>query len=43
MMALSPLNFPLSTTLIVTHKLGYVVPSFSLNCKKSLTFSLFLP
>jgi len=28
--------FPLSTAFIVSHKFGYVVPSFSLNSKKSL-------
>ena len=29
MRALSAMNFPLSTALIVSHKFGYVVPSFS--------------
>jgi hypothetical protein len=32
----SELSFPLSTAFIVSHKFGYVVPSFSLNSKKSL-------
>ena len=36
------LNFLLRTVLIVFHKFGYVVASFSLNSKKSL-ISLFLP
>jgi len=40
--ALTALSFPLSTAFIVSHKFGYVVPSFPLNSKKSL-ISLFLP
>uniref|UniRef100_A0ABK0LPH9 Fibronectin type III and ankyrin repeat domains 1 n=1 Tax=Rattus norvegicus TaxID=10116 RepID=A0ABK0LPH9_RAT len=32
--ALSAMSFPLSTAFIVSHKFGYVVPSFSLNFKK---------
>jgi hypothetical protein len=36
------LSFPLTTAFIVSHKFGYVVPSFSLNSTKSL-ISLFLP
>jgi hypothetical protein len=27
------MNFPLSTAFIVSHKFGYVVPSFSLNSR----------
>ena len=34
--ALSAMSFSLSTVFIVSHKFGYVVASFSLNCKKSL-------
>ena len=34
--ALRAMSFPLSTAFIVSHKFGYVVPSFSLNSKKSL-------
>jgi hypothetical protein len=30
------MSFPLSTAFIVSHKFGYVVPSFSLNSKKPL-------
>jgi hypothetical protein len=37
----SDLSFPLSTAFIVSHKFGYVVPSFSLNYKKA-SISLFL-
>jgi len=33
--ALRAMNFPLSTAFIVSHKFGYVVPSISLNSKKS--------
>jgi len=33
---LRTMSFPLSTALIVSHTCGYVVPSFSLNSKKSL-------
>jgi len=40
--ALRAMSFPLSTTFVLSHKFGYVVPSFSLNSKKSL-ISLFLP
>ena len=40
--ALRSISFPLSTACIVSHKFGYVVPSFSLNSKRSL-ISLFLP
>jgi len=35
-------EFSLSTAFIVSHKFGYVMPSFSLNSKKSL-ISVFLP
>jgi hypothetical protein len=35
------MNFPRSSTLIVSHKFGYVVISFSLNSRKSL-ISFFL-
>ena len=41
MKALSAMNFPFSTAFIVSHKFGYVVPSFSLKSKKSL-LSLFI-
>jgi hypothetical protein len=34
--ALRAMSFPLRTAFIVSHKLGYVVPSFSLKAKKSL-------
>ena len=34
--ALRAMSFPLSSAFIVSHKVGYVVPSFSLNSKKSL-------
>jgi len=34
--ALRAVSFPLSTAFIVSHNFGYVVPSFSLNSKKSL-------
>jgi hypothetical protein len=34
--ALRAMSFPLSNVFIVSHKFGYVVPSFSLNSKKSL-------
>jgi hypothetical protein len=33
---LNDVNFPISTTLIVYHKFGCVVHSFSLNSRKSL-------
>jgi hypothetical protein len=36
MVAFSAMNFPLSTAFIVSHKFGYVVPSFSLTTTKSL-------
>jgi len=39
--ALRAMSFPLSTAFIVSHKFGYVVPSFSLNSKTSL-ISLFI-
>jgi hypothetical protein len=39
MKALRAMSFPLRTTFTVSHKFGYAVPSFSLNCKTSL----FLP
>ena len=42
MKALSAMDFPCNTAFIVSHKLGYDVPSFSLNSRKSL-ISLFLP
>jgi hypothetical protein len=32
------MSFPLRTALIVSHKFGYVVASFSLNSKKSLIY-----
>ena len=38
---LRPMSFPLSTTFIVSHKFGYVVPSFPFNCKKSYFFFIF--
>jgi len=34
--ALKTMSFPFSTVAIVSHKFGYVVPSFSLNSKRSL-------
>jgi len=34
--ALRAMSFPLSTAFIVSHTFGYVLPSFSLNSKKSL-------
>jgi hypothetical protein len=40
--ALRAMSFPLNTAFIVSHKFGYIVPSFSLNSKKVL-ISLFLP
>jgi hypothetical protein len=40
--ALKAMSFPLSTAFIVAPKFGYVVPSFSLNSKKSL-ITLYLP
>jgi hypothetical protein len=40
--ALRAMSFPLRTALIVSHNLGYVVDSFSLNSKKA-GISLFLP
>ena len=40
--ALRAMSFPLRNAVIVSHKFGYVVASFSLNSKKSLT-SLFQP
>ena len=40
---LGVMSFPLRNAFILLHKSGYVVDSFSLNSKKSLTFSLFLP
>jgi hypothetical protein len=36
------MSFPLSTAFIVSHMFVYVVPSFSLNSKKSLISFLFL-
>jgi len=38
---LRAMSFPLSLAFIVSHNFGYVVPSFSLNSKKSF-ISLFL-
>jgi hypothetical protein len=35
---LRDMRFPLSITFIVSHKFVYVLPSFPLNCKKSLIF-----
>jgi hypothetical protein len=35
---LSSMNFSLSSTFIVSHKFGYVVPSFSLNSRTSLLY-----
>jgi hypothetical protein len=40
--ALRAMSFPLSTAFIVSQKIGYVVPSFPLNSKKSLIY-FFLP
>ena len=34
--ALRAMSFPLNTDFIMSHKYGYVVPSFHLNSKKSL-------
>jgi hypothetical protein len=34
MKALSPMNFPISSTFTVPHKFRYIVPSFSLNIRK---------
>jgi hypothetical protein len=34
--ALRAINFLLNTAFTVSHKFGYVMPSFSLNSKKSL-------
>lgn len=42
MKVLSAMNLSLSTAFIVFHKFRYVVPSFSLNTRKSL-ISLFPP
>jgi hypothetical protein len=39
--ALRARNFPVSTAFIVFHNFGYVVPSFSLNCKKVFNFFLY--
>jgi hypothetical protein len=39
--ALRDMSFPLRTSFIVSHKFGYVMPSLSLNSKKSL-ISLFI-
>jgi len=36
--ALRAMRFPLSTAFIVSHKFGYVVPSFSLNSKSLISF-----
>ena len=41
--ALRAMSFLLSTAFIVSHNFGYVVPSFSLNSRKSLSSLLFLP
>jgi hypothetical protein len=41
--ALRDMSFPLRAAFIMSHKFGHVVASFSLNSKKSFTFSLFLP
>jgi hypothetical protein len=41
--ALRAMSFFLRNAFIVSHKFGYVVASVSLNSKKSLIFSLFLP
>ena len=38
--ALRAMSFPLRTAFIVSHKLGYVVASFSLNSKKSYFLSI---
>ena len=40
--ALRAISFPLTTAFIVSHKFGCVIPSFPLNCKKSL-ISFFIP
>ena len=37
--ALRAMSFPLRNAFIVSHKFGYVVPSFSLNSKNSLILS----
>jgi hypothetical protein len=42
MKVLRAVNFPLNTDLVVSHNLGYAMPSFSLNSKKALILSLFL-
>jgi hypothetical protein len=39
MKALRDMNFPLSTTFTVSHKFGYLVPSFLLTSQKSLYIS----
>lgn len=39
--ALSVINFSLSTAFVVSHKFGYIVPTFSLNYRKPL-ISLFI-
>ena len=40
--ALRAMSFPLRNAFIVSHKFGYVVASFSLNCKKSFFLYFFL-
>ena len=39
--ALRAMSFPLRTVFIVSHKFGYVVPSFSLNSRKPLIYFFF--
>ena len=41
--AFRAVGFLCGTTFIVSHKFGYIFPSFSLNSKKCLISSLFLP
>ena len=38
--ALRAMSFPFSTAFIVSQRFGYVLPSFSLNSKKSLISSI---
>jgi hypothetical protein len=40
--ALRAMSFSLSTAFITSHNLGYVMPSFSLNSRKSLNSFLFI-
>jgi hypothetical protein len=43
LVALRAMHFPRRTAFIVSHKFGYVVPSFSLNSKILKSLYLFLP